>query len=127
MNDSSLPRETLRMLGIMLVVAFDFALETGREAIEKFKPLVEPPEDIRVTSTTGCLYSGLVVVDRGEVIAGIVVATGFDPVRAIAGRPTPPPPAVPTHFERASDRSGRLPGWADDTSRYADEEPPWRR
>lgn len=125
MNDNSLPRETLRVMGIMLVIAFDFALEKGRDAIEKFKPLLEPPEDIRVTSTTGCLYSGLVIVDRGEVLAGVVVATGFDPVRAVAGRaPTPSPPQpLPVRVEPS--RSAHLPGWADDTN--YDEDGRWRR
>jgi hypothetical protein len=131
MNDNSLPRETLRTLGVLLVLAFDFALERGRHAIERLAPMVEPPEDLRVSSTTGCLYSGIVVLDRGEVLAGIVVATGFDPIRAATARAAAVASGTPFPRHEAPlvrrDPTTGLPHWSEDRSLYDDGDPPWRR
>lgn len=129
MNDNSLPSETLRTLGVMLVLAFDFALEKSRDAIERIKPIVEPPDDLRIISNTGCLYSGVIFVDRGEVLAGVVVATGFDPLRAASARASTIAAQPVSHAGAPLvRRETGLPSWAEDPTNYDDEpRPPWRR
>ena len=130
-TDSHLPRETLRTIGFLLVVVFDFALEKGREVVDKIGPLVEPPDDLRVTSRNGSLYSGVIVLDRGEILAGVVVATGYDPLRGTAARPASTSFSMPNHGSPSIPRSqsGSLPNWAHDGTEYDDEDPrsPWRR
>ncbi len=134
MDTPDVPRSTLRVLASLLVLLFDFAREHASVAIERIKPLVEPPDDLRVASRSGALYSGLVVLDRGEIIAGVVVQTG-------QGIPSPslvtPPPTrspfeparSPFHgiTDRYAARDGRLPGWADDPRPDTEEDEPWRR
>ena len=132
MDTPDVPRSTLRVLASLLVLAFDVARDRASVAVERIKPLVEPPEDLRVSSRLGTLYSGVVLLDKGEVIAGIVVATGQGvPIpaglvtpapRAVHERPRSPFSGITDDFAR---RDGRLPGWADDPRDEEDE--PWRR
>ena len=133
MDIPDVPRSTLRVLASLLVLAFDVARDRAAVVVERIKPLVEPPDDLRVTSRIGALYSGIVLLDRGEIIAGVIVQTG-------QGIPSPasfvtPPPARSSPFSGITDRyahahsrdDGRLPGWADDPRPDAEEDEPWRR
>jgi hypothetical protein len=127
MDGTNIPGSTLRVLASLLVVAFDVAREKAVDVIARVKPLVEPPDDLRVTSRVGALYSGIVVLDRSEVIAGIVVQTGQTlPSAALI---TPPPTFGSRTSSSAEARtSQQLPSWADDPrTHYDDEESPWRR
>ena len=125
-QDPDVPQSTLRVLASLLVLAFDIAREKAADVIEKVIPLVEPPRDLQVSSRLGTLYSGVIVLDRGDVIAGIVVATGQTMpsvssavASAMHRPPLVTPPARETH----------LPSWADDPRELYDdrEPPPWRR
>jgi hypothetical protein len=128
MHDNTLPPSTLRTMGVVFVLIFDLALRKGREVVEKVKPLVEPPDELRISSRTGTLYTGILVLDRNEVQAGIVVATGFDPLGAASVRaPAPSIGRVPDPGPRRDAGSG-LGHWAEDRSLYDDDGgPPWRR
>ncbi len=129
MKDPDVPQSTLRALASLLVLLFDLARERAADVIEKVVPLVEPPRDLVVSSRLGTMYSGIIVLDRGEVIAGIVVATG-QTVPQPSALVTPPPSPARSPFAGITDRysrgEGRLPGWADDP-RIDEEESPWRR
>ena len=132
MDTPDLPRSTLRVLASLLVLAFDVARDRAAVVVERIKPLVEPPDDLRVTSRIGALYSGVVLLDRGEIIAGVIVQTGQG-IPSPAAFVTPPPTRSP--FSGITDRyahsqprdESRLPGWADDPRPDIDEDPPWRR
>lgn len=128
METPDVPRSTLRVLASLLVLVFDVARDRAASAVERIKPLVEPPDDLRVSSRIGALYSGLVVLDRGEIIAGIVVQTGQG-IPQPSALITPPPSPARSPFAGITDRysrgEGRLPGWADDPR--VDEDEPWRR
>jgi len=123
MDEASVPLSTLRVLGQLLVIAFEVAREKAVDVYARVKPLVEPPDDLRMTSRLGALYSGLIVLDRGEVIAGFVVQTGQTiPNPAVIGLSSSPYPPRPLHTEQ---RSEKLRGWAEDVR--DDEESRWRR
>ncbi len=129
MNQVHRPQESVRALVELLVVVFETAWSTAREVVEQVRPLVEPPRGLRVTGTNGAQYSGLLVVDRGDVIGGVVVQTGHDAVAA-AGELTRHRHAAPfdDHVMRNRHDPTRLPGWADDPrSLYDDDGAPWRR
>jgi hypothetical protein len=128
MKESNVSGGALRVLASFLVLAFDVARDKAADVVARIKPLVEPPDDLRVTSRLGAQYSGIIVLDRSEVIGGIVVQTG----QALASPPliTPPPSTTfgsrPSYAEPRS--SERLPSWAEDPRDNEDEEPPlWRR
>lgn len=135
MDSPNVPESTLRVLASLLVLLFDYAREHAATTVERLKPLVEPPDDLRVVSKVGALYSGMIVLDRGEVIAGVVVQTGQG-IPSPAALVTPPPRApvyerprspfsgITDHFARSD---GRLPGWADDPRTDPEEDEPWRR
>jgi hypothetical protein len=123
------PQSTVRAMGAVLIAIFDIALDGTRAVVERLRPLVEPPEDMRVTGTSGVLYTGLVIIERGDVIAGIVIEVG----RVSSAPPVARPPLVtpPAHFDppgRFEERDGRLPGWADDPREdLFGEDGRWRR
>ena len=133
MDAPDVPRSTLRVLASLLVLVFDVARDRAATAVERIKPLVEPPADLRIVSRTGARYSGVVVLDRGDIIAGIVVQTGqglpdpaglvTPPPRPVYERPRSPFSGITEEYARSE---GRLPGWADDP-RIDDEDAPWRR
>lgn len=134
MESPNVPESTLRVLASLLVLLFDFAREHASVAIERIKPLVEPPDDLRVGSRSGALYSGLVVLDRGEIIAGIVVQTGQGIPSPALVTPAPTRSSFDgrSPFSGITDRyasrgDGRLPGWADDPRPDIEEDEPWRR
>lgn len=126
---TDLPRSTIRELAIILVATFDLALERGRRIAARIRPLVEPPDDLRITTRNGALYSGVLLLERGEITAGFVIQTG----QSTPSAPFSPPSAfisptrhTPTDALARRDE-GRLPHWAEDRSLYDDGEPPWRR
>jgi hypothetical protein len=127
MND--LPRSTVRELAIILVATFDLAIERGRRFAARIRPLVEPPEDLRITTHNGALYSGVLLLERGDVIAGLVIQTGQTTPSAPFAPPSvfsSPSRHTPTDALARRDE-GRLPHWSEDRSLYDDGEPPWRR
>lgn len=130
METPDIPRSTLRVLASLLVLAFEVARDHAATAVERIRPLVEPPDDLRVSSRIGAIYSGLVILDRGDIIAGIVVQTGQG-IPQTAGLITPSPAPTPRSpftgiTDRYASREGRLPGWAEDP-RDSIEDEPWRR
>lgn len=132
--NNDIPPETVRTMGALLVIVFEIARDGVAEAVERMRPLVEPPEDMRVTSSRGVIYTGVLLVERGEIIAGIVIEVGRVSSAAPAPRPavvTPPPRyEAPGRFEslgRFEDREGKLPGWGEDPRDLPDEDVPWRR
>ncbi|MBZ0121485.1 MAG: hypothetical protein K8H88_31100 [Sandaracinaceae bacterium] len=136
--DDELPRETLRALSAILVVIFEIARDGTRRVVDRIRPIVSPPDGLRLTGG-GVLYTGVVVIEGGRVIAGIVIEVGRER-DCVAPSPTSRSPLItppsrfddPARFHDPSrpDRSGRLPGWAEDSrDPYEDdeEEPLWRR
>lgn len=128
--DEQIPHTTLRTLSLVLIAVFDIAREGLSEVVERLRPLVEPPEDIRVVSTVGAIYTGVLVVERNTIIAGLIVEVGRVTATPRAPIVTPPPRyEAPGRFDRHDDpREGRLPGWAEDPrDLFRDEDEPWRR
>ena len=129
MDAPDVPKSTLRVLASLLVLVFDVARDRAASVVERIKPLVEPPADLRVSSRLGALYSGVLLLDRGEIIAGVIVQTGQG-IPQPSALITPPPSPTRSPFAGITDRysrtEGRLPGWADDP-RIDEEDSPWRR
>lgn len=134
--DDQLPHATLRTLSLVLVAVFDIARDGLADVVQRLRPLVEPPDDMRVASTVGAIYTGVLVIERNSVIAGVVVEVGRIGAPARPAIVTPPPASTPTshyesrlsRFEQRDEREGRLPGWADDPrDRFRDEDESWRR
>jgi hypothetical protein len=132
-DDNNIAPSTLRVLASLIVLALDVAREKAADIVERLRPLVEPPEDLRVHSIVGTLYSGIIIVERGDVVAGIVVMTGqrtgapslvTPPPRPAYDRPRSPFSGITDDYAR---RDGRLPGWADDPRADHEEDEPWRR
>lgn len=134
--DSNVPGSTVRVLAALLIVAFDVAREKASSIVARLKPLLEPPDDLRVVSRSGALYSGVLVLDRSDVVGGIIVQTGQSVPTAPAldlprttPRVEPIPPRPATSFATRPD-SARLPSWADDPRGFEDDDdevPSWRR
>lgn len=130
--DEELPSETLRTLTTVLVAIFDIAREGVSEVVERLRPLVDPPDNLRIVSPIGAHYTGLLIVERNAVVAGIVIEVGrVTPAPAASREPIITPPSHYDdrgRFEQRDEREGRLPGWADDPrDLFPDEDPPWRR
>ena len=130
--DDELPKQTVRDISIVLVALFEIAIDRARRALDQLRPFVEPPEDLRIVGANGVVFSGVVVIERGVVVAGIIVEVG----RVMTAAPAPreplvtPPPRFETRgrFER-DDRDARLPGWGEDprAADMFDEDRRWRR
>ena len=128
MYSSNLPEDTVRTIGSIVLHLCDLALGATRRTADRLRPLVEPPLGLKLVSPQGIVYSGLVLVEGGVCVAGIVVevARSFVAPRAEPGyRPplvTPPP--------RYDHRSAHLPGWAEDPRDLLEDEEEherWRR
>lgn len=131
MNED-LPNATLRTMGALLIAVYDIAREGVTEVIDRLRPLVEPPDDLRITSPVGAVYTGLLIIERNVVIAGIVVEVARITAHVREPMVTPPPRYDDRgRFERRDDRDGHLPGWAEDPrdlrDPFGEEDPPWRR
>ncbi|MGE0790086.1 MAG: hypothetical protein AB7S26_30715 [Sandaracinaceae bacterium] len=137
-NDDFDQRPAAVSLAALLVFAFEKAWHLSRRAARRIEPLVTPPPELRVTAR-GTLYSGVIILDRNEVIFGVVVATGYDPSGGAAPPFTSPSlsSTTSTALERLrreqaeannlfGDRRGRLPGWAE-TGDDDDGGGTWRR
>ncbi|MFO0680532.1 MAG: hypothetical protein U0234_00710 [Sandaracinus sp.] len=130
--DEELPNATLRTMGIVLVAIFDIGRDGIAAVVERLRPLVEPPEGLRVTSPNGAFYSGLLVVERNVVVAGIVIEVGrtLSQQPEVRREPIVTPPSRYDdrgRFEARDEREGRLPGWAEDPRDLFTEDEPWRR
>jgi hypothetical protein len=127
MNQNS-PQESVRTLAEFAVVIFEIAWTGAHQVMEHFRPLVEPPRGLRILGGNGAQYSGLLVIDRGSIIAGIVVQTGHDAVAAAGELGHPRQAPYDDHVSRHRHDSSRLPSWADDPRQgYDDDGSPWRR
>lgn len=128
MIQTNRPQESVRALVELIVVVFETAWSTARDVVEQVRPLVEPPHGMRVVGSRGAQYSGLLVVDRGDVIGGIVVQTGHDAMAA-AAELTRPRQVTPydDHVSRGHHDGTRLPGWAEDPRSQYDDGSPWHR
>ena len=131
----NLSTTTIRDLALIVVLLADAAWDGAKEALERLRPYVDPPPDMSIRSSLGAVYTGVILVDKNEVIAGIVIRVGQQAAPA-----TPPP-----RYERPSsmgsspwrssspladrlgdeeDDDGKLPSWADGSR---DRSEPWRR
>lgn len=95
-----------------------YALCKAEKLIKRIIPLTYPPSDLRVTTDDGAPITGVIVIDRGKLVVGLITrgCRGDEeqqPVRSM-GRP-------PIDIYR--DDSTRLRGWADND----DEDEPWGR
>ena len=138
MDDNIDYRSAARSLAALAVICFEKAWGLSRTAFRRVRPLVAPPSSLRVTAA-GALYSGVLIIDRNDVIAGIVVQTGYDPTS------TPPSTAVRVSASSSSsstaldrmreqqmdprelfgDPRTRLPSWAETDDDYGGGA--WRR
>ncbi len=128
-----LPVQTLRDLGVLLVVTAELAWQGTKKLAARLEPLVTPPEDIEVRSRIGSTYSGVLLIERNRVLAGIVIRTGHHPPRDDDEEPslfttrrrrpfvTPPP----VEDDPYRDHQSRLPGWAEDPRDRGEEEELW--
>ena len=118
-----LPRSTLRNLGLVLVVAFETARTGLRAAVRRIHPHLRPPSDLRVESTEGHTYTGMILIDDNDILGGVVSRTGSSGESAhYRRRATPlvsPVRGAPsTSFEGEhddeDDEDCKLPSWASD-------------
>ncbi len=124
-HDQSRP---LRSTGELLVVILEAAWAAARQVAKQVRPLVEPPCGLRIVGSDGMQYSGLLVVDRGTIVGGIVVQTGFEPATAQLDLHQQHGAPLDEHLARRRHDPMRLAGWADDPRSLHDEDGgPWRR
>ena len=107
------------------------------DALARLRPYIEPPPDLRVHSVEGGIYTGILLVDKNEILAGVVIRTGHQ------APPAPPRYERPSSLDSSSWRSSsplarrfeedeedeedeneKLPSWADDSR---DRNEPWKR
>jgi hypothetical protein len=88
----------------------------------KIYELVQPPPDIKVYSTQGHEYTGMIMVDHNEVEGGVISRVGYDPVKASTPNNRTLITAPPRHHDY--DSSPYLRGWAEDPRQQEDES--WR-
>lgn len=132
MNDPSLPPITVRDLGIVLVVIAETAWNGARSIMRRLAPFMRPPSDLVVQSTKGAEYTGVLMIDDNDVVAGAVVCTGQGelPPREATQRVITTP--APDPFQREPERSlgrreGYLPGWAEDPRDVEEDDAWWPR
>ena len=127
MDQDPLPLNTLRDLATLLVVVAEVAWEGTRRTLRRVRPYIEPPPDLEVRSSRGAEYSGVLLIDGNDIVAGVVARTGQN-------EPSSPPAMhrtirdplgviVPTE-ENHSRGDGYLRGWAED-ARTEEEEDAW--
>lgn len=133
-----LPTPTLRDIAVVVVLMADAAWDGAKDAIARLKPYVEPPPDLGVRSSIGGLYTGILLVDRNEILAGLVFRAGQEappdrePVasshRSLTSSSSPrwsPSPLSRVFEEDDEDEAeSRLPGWGEDPRDARDR---WRR
>jgi hypothetical protein len=127
MNHDELSTETVRATGAVLVAIFRTAVARARRVLGHLRPLLEPPEDLRVTGSMGVVYSGVVVIERNVIVAGVVIEVGRVGHGGAPPRAHIPPPSRYEEPGRFEDPRERLPGWADDPRDPFDEDGRWRR
>jgi hypothetical protein len=125
----TLTSQTLRDLGVVLVVLADLAVDRTKRALRRIEPHLIPPPDLEVRSTAGARYTGILIVDQNEVLGGIVIRSGVTVERAsnvpLAGRTRSSSWSSTSLARRPDDDEDedcRLPGWAEDGR-----DSPWRR
>lgn len=140
MDDNDIDHRSAALsLIALLVLTAERAWGITRRAALRIKPLVTPPRALRVDAG-GPLYSGVLVIDRNDVIFGVVVQTGYDPTSSSPAsafaRPAQAPTSPSTALDRLrqqqlhahelfGDRQGKLPSWAETDDDYGGG--PWGR
>ena len=137
---SNLHPSTLRDLALVIVLVADAAWDGTKKAMARLRPYIEPPEDLEIRSYVGGVYTGVLLIDRNDVIAGVVVRVGqrspSDPSTPRTSAVSSPwsarssPLVTPSSSHYRGDHEqdnddGKLPGWAEDSrGRELDR---WRR
>lgn len=124
----NLSTSTIRDLALVAVLIADVAWDGAKDAFARLRPYIEPPPDLRVHSTAGGIYTGILLVDKNEILAGVVIRTGH------AQRSTPTherPSGLDTSSWRSplvdrfeDEGDAKLPGWGEDPRDRSDR---WRR
>ena len=114
MNDYSLPARTLRDLGILLVVVAETAWKGAKTIVRRLSPFMAPPSDLMVHSTKGAEYTGVLLIDDNDIVAGAVVCTGHEPPSRGLITPAPETAPRPPPDDSLSRRDGYLRGWSED-------------
>lgn len=76
MFEAHIDNAAARALGEAIVLLFKLALVKAAHALQRARPLLVPPADLEVTARSGAVYSGILLVDSGEVIASLVMLSG---------------------------------------------------
>lgn len=111
MYPADLPPDTIRTLGAAVSFLCNLALSLTQRTAERLWPLVEPPSGLRVVGPSGTLYTGILIIEGGAVVAGVVVEGGHSAPRREEPQYRPP---IVTPAPRYDGRSAHLPGWAED-------------
>ena len=112
MNDP-LPRETMRSLGLLLVVTAETARQGARKTWRQLRGVLEPPDDLKVVSSEGHAYTGLLLIENSRVRAGLVMRTDTAPRSAPSLTEQLSPCRARWSVEEEEDDC-RLPGWSED-------------
>ena len=101
------------------------AWKSIKEIASKLYELVQPPDDLRVSSTQGYEYNGILVVDHNEIEGGAVARVGYDASRA-SGPYGTGSLVTPVPRYQEPDRSPLLRSWAEDPRSEGEEDESWR-
>lgn len=132
MQTPPLPPQTLRSLVLLLRVALIFTRVRAAGAIRALFERGRPPADLVVTTSSGGAYSGVLLIDEGRVLGGVVRLAGSaprlvspQPSPALGAYPRPPVPrASPMFGELFHERRNRVEGDVEDD---LEDDEPWRR
>ena len=75
-----LPSSTLRDLALVGTLMASTALDHAKAWLGTLLPHMAPPDDLTLTSTRGSSYSGVVLIERSEIIAGLVIRVEHDTI-----------------------------------------------
>lgn len=99
MTQASLDAATARALGEVLALAFDIARARAWTVMKRLRTLLVPPPGLALVAPEGALYSGILLVESGKVVAGMIVIAGHQ------SRQVTEPVEEPQAQERWSDRT----------------------
>lgn len=97
MSQASLDAATARALGEVLARAIGLAWTRASTVLKRLRTLLVPPRGLELVAPEGALYSGLLLVESGKVVAGMVVLAGHQ------SRQVAEPVEEPRESERWSD------------------------
>lgn len=127
-----LSTKTIRDLALVAVLIADAAWDGTKDALARLRPYIEPPPDLRVHSIEGGVYTGILLVDKNEILAGLVIRTGHQTAPPRNERPSSlgssawrsSSPLARRFEDEDDDEDGKLPSWSDDQRDRSDS---WRR